>query len=101
MSWICQFCYGWSFTHNDLIELREVVGIIANQSIGEPKTQLILRTFHTGGVFTSDIMEYMRNPFNGIIKFNTYLVSLTHTCHRHPTWICHNDLFITIIFFLN
>jgi DNA-directed RNA polymerase subunit beta' len=38
MSWICQFCYGWSPTHGDLIELGEAVGIIAGQSIGEPET---------------------------------------------------------------
>ncbi|CAK9188991.1 unnamed protein product [Sphagnum troendelagicum] len=56
MSWICQFCYGWSLTHGDLIELGEAVGIIAGQSIGEPGTQLTLRTFHTGGVFT-DIIQ--------------------------------------------
>ncbi|CAK9190000.1 unnamed protein product (chloroplast) [Sphagnum tenellum] len=74
MSWICQFCYGWSLTHGDLIELGEAVGIIAGQSIGEPGTQLTLRTFHTGGVFTGDIAEHVRTPFNGIIKFNTDLV---------------------------
>ncbi|KAJ1682627.1 hypothetical protein LUZ63_022150, partial [Rhynchospora breviuscula] len=51
-SWICQLCYGRSPTHGDLVELGEAVGIIAGQSIGEPGTQLTLRTFHTGGVFT-------------------------------------------------
>uniref|UniRef100_A0A1Y3BWR3 DNA-directed RNA polymerase n=1 Tax=Helianthus annuus TaxID=4232 RepID=A0A1Y3BWR3_HELAN len=51
-SWICQLCYGRSPAHDDLVELGEAVGIIAGQSIGEPGTQLTLRTFHTGGVFT-------------------------------------------------
>ncbi|KAL3613134.1 DNA-directed RNA polymerase subunit beta'' [Castilleja foliolosa] len=51
-SWICRLCYGRSPTHGDLVELGEAVGIIAGQSIGEPGTQLTLRTFHTGGVFT-------------------------------------------------
>jgi len=96
MSWICQFCYGWSLTHGDLIELGEAVGIIAGQSIGEPGTQLTLRTFHTGGVFTGDIAEHVRTPFNGIIKFNTDLVSPTRTRHGHPAWICHNDLSVSI-----
>nr|AND47856.1 beta'' subunit of RNA polymerase [Sphagnum strictum] len=96
MSWICQFCYGWSLTHGDLIELGEAVGIIAGQSIGEPGTQLTLRTFHTGGVFTGDIAEHVRTPFNGIIKFNTDLVYPTRTRHGHPAWICHNDLYVSI-----
>lgn len=48
-SWICRLCYGRSPTHGDLVELGEAVGIIAGQSIGEPGTQLTLRTFHTGG----------------------------------------------------
>ncbi|KAH9530489.1 hypothetical protein CY35_20G005400 [Sphagnum magellanicum] len=96
MSWICQFCYGWSLTHDDLIELGEAVGIIAGQSIGEPGTQLTLRTFHTGGVFTGDIAEHVRTPFNGIIKFNTYLVYPTRARHGHPGWICHNDLSVSI-----
>nr|QZJ47902.1 RNA polymerase beta'' subunit [Sphagnum palustre] len=96
MSWICQFCYGWSLTHGDLIELGEAVGIIAGQSIGEPGTQLTLRTFHTGGVFTGDIAEHVRTPFNGIIKFNTDLVYPTRTRHGHPAWICHNDLSVSI-----
>ena len=70
MTWICQLCYGWSPAHGDLIELGEAVGIIAGQSIGEPGTQLTLRTFHTGGVFTGDTAEHVRAPFNGKIQFN-------------------------------
>nr|YP_009732760.1 RNA polymerase beta'' subunit [Buxbaumia aphylla]QHU77102.1 RNA polymerase beta'' subunit [Buxbaumia aphylla] len=96
MLWICQFCYGWSLTHGDLIELGEAVGIIAGQSIGEPGTQLTLRTFHTGGVFTGDIAEHIRTPFNGIVKFDTNLVYPTRTRHGHPAWICHNNLSVII-----
>jgi len=48
-------CYGQSPTQGHLVELGEVVGIIAGQSIGEPGTQLTLRTFHTGRVFTGYI----------------------------------------------
>ena len=47
---ICQLCYGFNLTNNQLAELRQAVGILAAQSIGEPGTQLTLRTFHTGGV---------------------------------------------------
>jgi len=47
---ICARCYGRDFSTNDLVEVGEAVGIIAAQSIGEPGTQLTMRTFHTGGV---------------------------------------------------
>jgi DNA-directed RNA polymerase subunit beta' len=47
---ICQFCYGRSLATGDLVEMGVAVGIIAAQSIGEPGTQLTMRTFHTGGI---------------------------------------------------
>ncbi len=47
---VCQKCYGISLATNALVELGEAVGIVAAQSIGEPGTQLTMRTFHTGGV---------------------------------------------------
>jgi DNA-directed RNA polymerase subunit beta' len=96
MIWICQLCYGWSLTHGNLIELGEAVGIIAGQSIGEPGTQLTLRTFHTGGVYTGDIAEHVRTPFNGIIQFNIDSVYPTRTRHGHPAWICNNNLSVII-----
>ncbi len=76
--------------------MGEVIGIIADQSIGEPETQLTLITFHTSGIFIGDIAEHVQTPFSGIIKFNTNLVSPTRKCHMHPAWICHNDLSISI-----
>ncbi|MBR1681019.1 DNA-directed RNA polymerase subunit beta'', partial [bacterium] len=48
---ICQKCYGWAMTTQKLVDVGESIGIIAAQSIGEPGTQLTMRTFHTGGVF--------------------------------------------------
>ncbi len=47
---ICQLCYGQDLARGGLVNIGEAVGIIAAQSIGEPGTQLTLRTFHTGGV---------------------------------------------------
>ena len=47
---ICQKCYGWDLGSNRLIKLGEAVGIVAAQAIGEPGTQLTMKTFHTGGV---------------------------------------------------
>ena len=53
---VCTMCYGRDLARGELIKVGEAVGIIAAQSIGEPGTQLTLRTFHTGGVAgTSDI----------------------------------------------
>nr|QHN54933.1 RNA polymerase beta'' subunit [Anchomanes hookeri] len=95
-SWICQLCYGRSPTHGDLVELGEAVGIIAGQSIGEPGTQLTLRTFHTGGVFTGGTAEHVRVPFNGKIKFNEDLVHPTRTRHGHPAFLCSIDLYVTM-----
>ena len=47
---VCSFCYGRMLATDKLVEIGEAVGIIAAQSIGEPGTQLTMRTFHTGGV---------------------------------------------------
>lgn len=49
---VCRQCYGWSLTNNRMVDVGEAIGIMAAQSIGEPGTQLTMRTFHTGGVFT-------------------------------------------------
>nr|YP_010126676.1 RNA polymerase beta'' subunit [Bougainvillea hybrid cultivar]QPO05942.1 RNA polymerase beta'' subunit [Bougainvillea hybrid cultivar]QPP04933.1 RNA polymerase beta'' subunit [Bougainvillea spectabilis] len=95
-SWICRLCYGRSPTHGDLVELGEAVGIIAGQSIGEPGTQLTLRTFHTGGVFTGGTAEHVRAPSNGKIKFNEDLVYPTRTRHGHPAFLCYIGLYVTI-----
>ena len=46
---VCQKCYGWALTTQKLVDVGEAFGIIAAQSIGEPGTQLTMRTFHTGG----------------------------------------------------
>ncbi|PNT61988.1 hypothetical protein BRADI_5g23821v3 [Brachypodium distachyon] len=95
-SWICQLCYGRSPTHTDLVELGEAVGIIAGQSIGEPGTQLTLRTFHTGGVFTGGTADLVRSPSNGKIQFNENLVHPTRTRHGQPAFLCYIDLHVTI-----
>ncbi|RLC37932.1 DNA-directed RNA polymerase subunit beta' [candidate division Kazan bacterium] len=55
---ICQKCYGQDLATGQLVKLGEAVGIVAAQSIGEPGTQLTMRTFHTGGVAsTTDITQ--------------------------------------------
>ena len=52
---LCQLCYGMDLSMGDLVELGMAVGIIAAQSIGEPGTQLTMRTFHIGGVASKDV----------------------------------------------
>src|SRR3989338_6424506 len=47
---VCQKCYGWDLGSNTSVSLGSAVCIVAAQSIGEPGTQLTMRTFHTGGV---------------------------------------------------
>ncbi len=54
---VCQKCYGYDLSYNKPAQLGAAVGVIAAQSIGEPGTQLTLRTFHTGGVAGSDITQ--------------------------------------------
>ena len=54
---VCAKCYGWDMSTGQLVEEGSAVGIIAAQSIGEPGTQLTLRTFHTGGVASRAILE--------------------------------------------
>ena len=66
---ICQNCYGWDLATENLVDIGEAVGILAGQSIGEPGTQLTMRTFHTGGIFTSEARQQIISPINGIIRF--------------------------------
>lgn len=54
---VCRKCYGRSLATGKLVDIGEAIGIIAAQSIGEPGTQLTMRTFHTGGVAGDDITQ--------------------------------------------
>src|SRR4030095_15824386 len=54
---VCKKCYGRNLATGQEVEVGEAVGIIAAQSIGEPGTQLTMRTFHTGGVAGNDITQ--------------------------------------------
>ena len=65
---VCRKCYGWALAHNQLVDLGEAVGIIAAQSIGEPGTQLTMRTFHTGGVSTAET-GVVRSLVGGVVEF--------------------------------
>ena len=79
---ICQKCYGWDLANENLVDIGEAIGILAGQSIGEPGTQLTMRTFHTGGIFTSEARQQIISPFNGIIKFYKTLKTVTLRTNR-------------------
>ncbi len=67
---VCQKCYGWSLTSNRLVDIGEAIGIIAAQSIGEPGTQLTMRTFHTGGAVAGGGSRVQaKSPLKGTATF--------------------------------
>ena len=72
---VCARCYGRNLTTGQLVELGEAVGIIAAQSIGEPGTQLTMRTFHIGGTASRTIEQsYIRVKNRGIVKYHSLRV---------------------------
>ncbi len=67
---VCAKCYGWDMSRGRLVEEGLAVGIIAAQSIGEPGTQLTLRTFHTGGVASRAILEReQKATYEGTVQY--------------------------------
>ena len=77
---VCQKCYGLDMGRNTMIEKGQAVGIIAAQAIGEPGTQLTLRTFHSGGVATVDIttgLPRVEEIFERRIPKNPAVVAMT------------------------
>jgi DNA-directed RNA polymerase subunit beta' len=79
---VCQKCYGWDLANENLVDIGEAVGILAGQSIGEPGTQLTMRTFHTGGIFTSEARQQIISPLNGIVRFYKSLKTVTLRTNR-------------------
>ena len=76
---ICTKCYGRNLATGRLVELGEAVGVIAAQSIGEPGTQLTMRTFHIGGT-ASRIVEqsFIKSKNKGLIKYHSLRVTAKH-----------------------
>jgi DNA-directed RNA polymerase subunit beta' len=98
---VCRTCYGWSLTSKRLVDIGEAVGIIAAQSIGEPGTQLTMRTFHTGGVFESTSRIKLKAQHSGTIKINAAEMEEASKEFRTPygdiTQITKNDLTIQVV----
>jgi len=93
---VCRKCYGWALAHNELVDLGEAVGIIAAQSIGEPGTQLTMRTFHTGGVSTAET-GVVRSQVDGVVEFGAKArVRPYRTPHGVEAQIAETDFSLTL-----
>jgi len=69
---ICAKCYGRDFAHGRLVEMGQAVGILAAQSIGEPGTQLTMRTFHIGGAASRKVEQAeIRARVDGVVSFGS------------------------------
>jgi DNA-directed RNA polymerase subunit beta' len=80
---VCQRCYGMDLSTSNLVEQGMAVGIIAAQSIGEPGTQLTMRTFHIGGAHTGELEEKeIKSGKKGIVKFTRVNVVLNEEGNR-------------------
>ncbi|HXA82592.1 MAG TPA: DNA-directed RNA polymerase subunit beta', partial [Methylomirabilota bacterium] len=91
---VCALCYGRNLASGRMVELGEAVGVIAAQSIGEPGTQLTMRTFHIGGAATRvSERSTLEAKNNGIVKF----VELRHVEGRGGTAIAMNRSGLIVI----
>jgi hypothetical protein len=95
---ICQNCYGWDLAHGKLISLGEAVGIVAAQSIGEPGTQLTMRTFHTGGIFTGELLKQIFSPFSGKLIFPSSFKTIPYrTSHGILVLKLQQEIILTVL----
>ncbi len=78
MRWgVCGLCYGRDLARGELVNVGEAVGVIAAQSIGEPGTQLTMRTFHIGGAASSKVTQSsLELKTSGVVKFSEGLVTV-------------------------
>lgn len=99
---ICQQCYGVNIASGNLVELGETVGLIAAQSIGEPGTQLTMRTFHTGGVFTSELTRQARSRSAGYVHFiSTGDFKPFRTRYGQDTFLSEREAYLRIVDYSN
>lgn len=66
---VCAMCYGRDLAHGHIVNIGEAVGIVAAQSIGEPGTQLTMRTFHIGGTAKFNEQSTLEARHDGLVKF--------------------------------
>jgi len=81
---VCAMCYGRDLARGTKVNEGEAVGIIAAQSIGEPGTQLTMRTFHIGGVAQGGQQSFLESSQDGKIEFEN-ATTLKKCVWRHPS----------------
>ena len=91
---ICVKCYGKNLARNKIVEIGEAVGIVAAQSIGQPGTQLTLRTFHSGGA-----AEMSTDDNHIVLKFNAFMKGIegTHVELKDGNWLFTRKGYMTVI----
>lgn len=91
---ICVKCYGQNLARNKIVEIGEAVGIVAAQSIGQPGTQLTLRTFHSGGAAekTTDVDKI-------VLRFDAFIKKIdgAHVVTKKGDWLFTRRGFATVI----
>ncbi len=81
---VCAYCYGRDLARGHLVNVGETVGIIAAQSIGEPGTQLTMRTFHIGGTASKEVEQSTHTAqYSGRIKLSTRVKTVTNSKGQH------------------
>lgn len=83
---VCQKCYGTNLANGKLVSLGEAVGIIAAQSIGEPGTQLTMRTFHLGGIASSSSSPQLEAEHEGVLVYQ----DLRTVLNEEGQWVTLN-----------
>ncbi|MDD4356596.1 MAG: DNA-directed RNA polymerase subunit beta', partial [Smithellaceae bacterium] len=83
---VCAMCYGRDLAHGHIVNIGEAVGIVAAQSIGEPGTQLTMRTFHIGGTAKFDEHSTLEARHDGMVQF----VNLNTTKTRENDYVVMN-----------
>ncbi len=83
---VCAMCYGRDLAHGHIVNIGEAVGIVAAQSIGEPGTQLTMRTFHIGGTAKFDENSTLEARHDGVVQF----VNLNTTKTRENDYVVMN-----------
>lgn len=94
---VCAKCYGASLATNKPVPVGEAIGIIAAQSIGEPGTQLTMRTFHTGGaVAGTGARKAIKASKNGVLKYDHSLTRETRTKYGEMVHQAVKEMYIEI-----
>ncbi|RME25048.1 MAG: hypothetical protein D6798_09820 [Deltaproteobacteria bacterium] len=96
MRWgVCAMCYGRDLARGKLVNVGEAIGVIAAQSIGEPGTQLTMRTFHVGGVASGKGAEsFLELKNSGIIKYSEYLTSTTNRDGKRVAMARNGEIYV-------